>query len=69
MKILPRAPGTFRIPAALVTDGRHVWAMVQKREASDDHSVRIVGYDATRRRPTPAVDLPSQLFFGGLAAT
>ena len=69
LKVLPQAPGTFRIPAALVTDGRHVWAMVQKRDASDDHSVRIVGYDATRRRPTPAVDLPSELFFGGLAAT
>ena len=69
MKILPRRPSAFRIPAALVTDGRHVWAMVQRRDADDDHSVRIVGYDARRRAPTPAVDLPSELFFGGLAAT
>ena len=69
MKILPSTPSAFRIPAALVTDGRRVWAMVQKRDAATDHSVRVAGYDATLRAPTPAVDLPSQLFFGGLSAT
>ena len=69
LKILPRRPSAFHIPAALATDGHHVWAMVQRRDAATDHSVRIVGYDARRRAPTPAVDLPSELFFGGLAAT
>lgn len=69
MRILAHAPSAFRIPASLVTDGAGVWAMVQKGDDPDDHRVRVVTYDARRGVAGTAVDLPSRLFAGALAAT
>jgi streptogramin lyase len=69
VRILPATPTAFRTPASLVSDGTRVWAMVQRRDAPDDHTVRLAGYDASRHAPTTGIDLPSALFAGAAAAS
>jgi hypothetical protein len=68
-KILADAPMVLRIPAAIATDGTDVWAMAQTSTDPSDHGVRVIGYDPRTGATTRAVDLPSALFAGGVAAT
>lgn len=69
LRILEAVPPSFRLPAGLVARGGRVYALVQRGSAAGDRRARLVGYDARRRRATPAVDLPSALFAGEIAAT
>lgn len=69
LRILPEALPTFRLPASLTASGRRVYALVPRTATVDDRRTRLAGYDVGRGRPTPAVDLPSGLFAGAVAAT
>lgn len=69
LRILETPLPTFRLPASLAVNGTRVYALVPRAETANDRRARLVGYDAVRRRPTRAVDLPSDLFAGAIAAT
>jgi len=68
-RLLEQAPGVFRTPASLVTDGQMVWAMVQRGRTPNDRTARVVGFDPARQRPTRGIDVPSRVFAGALAVS
>jgi hypothetical protein len=67
LRVLPSAPGSLRIPAALVARGDRVYALVPRTDRG--RATRLAGYDAATGQPTRAVDLPSSLFAGAIAAS
>lgn len=69
VRLLDTDPPAVRLPAALVTDGRHVYAMVQAGADPEDHTARIVGYDARQGRAMGGVDVPSRVLAGAIATT
>ncbi len=68
LHLLAAEPSSFREPASLVADAGHVWAMVQRTDDPQDHSVRVAGVTVTGRA-TKAADLPTELFIGAIAVT
>jgi hypothetical protein len=68
LHLLAAPPSSFREPASLVADAGHVWAMVQRTNDPQDHSVRIAGVTVAGRA-TKAADLPTELFIGAIAVT
>ena len=68
-RLLDAPPPALRLPAALVTDGRRVYAMVQATDDPDDHTARVVGYDTRADRPIRGVQIPNRILAGAIAAT
>lgn len=64
-RLLDRHPAAVELPAALVTDGRRVAAMVQ-RSGGDDLTARVVVHEPRRGR-THGVDVPGRIAPGALA--
>jgi len=68
-RLLDVAPPALRLPAALVTDGRRVHALVQATTDPDDYTTRVVGYDTRDDRVVRGVEIPNRILAGAIAAT
>jgi hypothetical protein len=66
-RLVARAPDAVELPAALVSDGTRVWAMVQ-RSGPRDLAVRVVEDGPTAER-VRAVDVPGRIAPGALAVS